>query len=154
MVRQLSPYCPATYAAETYKMKRTIAIIVLRMIGIQAGILGAIAIYGSLNFLLAQSDDMSLTARAAFAIPSLLFSAFFIWIAYLTWFRLSPRAVQQACGLLGFVVLVAFNSQFPPTSEANFLHRTLALLALLIVVLFGYRILSRYLNGIIFASGK
>jgi hypothetical protein len=135
-----------------FEVKRTIAIFALRTIGTLAGIVGAVATYSIVTGLFTRGDEVSSAARAAFAVPGLLFSAFFIWIAYVTWFRLSPRAVQQVCGLLGFLVLVTFNSQLPLQPGANTLRWALAGLVLLLVVLVGYKILSRYLSGIIFST--
>ncbi len=134
-------------------MKRTAAIIALRTIATLAALLGVGSIYGLTNFVLAKDIDLSTSAKIAIAVPGIIFAVYFIWIAYLIWFRLSPLAIQQVCGLLGFVLLVTFNNLFAPSKAPNGLYWALAFLGLLVVVLVGYRILGRYLCKIVFQAG-
>jgi hypothetical protein len=89
---------------------------------------------------------------SVFAAVNFVIASFCIWIAYLTWFCFSPRAVQQVCGLLGFVLVGLVITWFPATDQANAGSRCLIYLGTVVFALLGYRLLSRYLNSVIFVD--
>jgi hypothetical protein len=135
-------------------LKRTIAIVVVRTVGTFAVLCGAMSLYNAASVALASDDQISLAARLIFSALILILSTIFIWIGYLSWFRLSPRAVQQICGLLGFVVIGTFNTLSQPIDPQKGLWWAASFFAVLVFVLFGYRILSRYLSNVIFSPNQ
>jgi hypothetical protein len=135
-------------------MKRKIAIVAVRAIGTLAGLQGAVMVYMTAHMAVASGDDNSWFGSIFFVVLSLIIAMVLIWIAYLVWFRFSPRAVQQVCGLLGFVLLTTAGTYFRPADEANALWWSLGFLVLLLFVLWGYRTLSRYVSNVIFVGQR
>lgn len=116
-----------------------------------AGILGALMLYSIYVYTFAV-HDMNPWFKYVFLVGvPLVFALMFFWIAYLVWFRFSSRAIQQVCGLLGFLLVSFVMTEFPPTGKADTSWQPLAYFIILIAfVLCSYRVLSHYLNSIIF----
>lgn len=134
-------------------MNRKAAVFMVRTIGTLAGLLGAMMLYGAVCMAFAlPKADVSSIFFLIFAGVNCAIGLFCFWIAYLVWFRFSPRAIQQTCGLLGFILIGFVMTYFPATNQANAGSRSLIYLGTIVFALIGYRLLSRYLNKVIFVG--
>jgi hypothetical protein len=133
-------------------MNRNVAVFVVRSIGTLGGLLGAKMLYGAYCIASARDDGNLPIFYLIIAAVSFVIASFCIWIAYLAWFRFSPRAVQQVCGLPGFVLVGFVITWFPATNQADAGSHSLIYLGTTVFALLGYRLLSRYLNGVIFVD--
>jgi hypothetical protein len=134
-------------------MNRKVAVFVVRSIGTLAGVFGAMMLYSAVCMAFAlPKADVSIIFFLIFACVNFVIGLFCFWIAYLVWFRFSPRAIQQTCGLLGFILIGFVMTFFPATNQENACSRSLIYLGTIVFALFGYRLLSRYLNSVIFVD--
>ena len=76
----------------------------------------------------------------------LVLGLYFLYVAYIVWFKFSPLAVRHVCGMIGFYALMLL-TKLPPdrTSQAPLLF-----LGGLIVAYFIYRATTRYFSRVIF----
>lgn len=128
--------------------------IFIRGVGTLGAMLGAFTLIPLPSVWHGMSESGVGAALAFLAVPALI-AAYMIWIGYLVWFRFSPRAVQQCCGLLGLFVLALANSQMPAGKEAGSatLWQALGMFVALFAVLLGYRWLTRAFNRVLFPGG-
>jgi hypothetical protein len=133
-------------------MKRKVAIFIVRTIGTLAGVLGALMLYSASRIALDRSEpNLSIMFNVVFSGINLLIGLFCLWIAYLVWFRFSPRAIRQTCGLLGFILIGVVMARYPaPHHEPGSI--ALIYLGTIALALMGYRLLSWYLNGVVFGD--
>jgi hypothetical protein len=132
-------------------MNRRVAVFVVRAIGTLGGLLGASMLYVACERVVSAPADVNPWIWYTFFVGlQLVIALFFIWVAYLIWFRFSPRAIQQVCGLLAFLLVGLVMTLFPATDQANAGSRSLIYLGSIAFALLGYRMLSRYLNKVIF----
>ena len=91
-------------------MKPTTAKILMRVVGTLAGLLGLVMLPFGFMFY------HSITERNVWMIllPVCLqaLAAYFIYVAYLVWFRFSPLAVRHICGTLALYVLALVTKLF------------------------------------------
>jgi hypothetical protein len=124
--------------------------ILVRLLGTLAGLYGVLIVSGLPSFFQAMSEVGPGIVYATVAVQAVL-ALYLFWVAYLAWFRFSPQAVRQCCGVLGFIVLATFIVLVGPLIRAA--HPFLTLLAIpaaLVTVLWGYRRFARYLNRLLF----
>lgn len=137
-------------------MKPNVAKAVIRAIGTLGALLGAYSLVFMAKFL---PDFMNEMGRVVvvFYVLSLIIDAWLLWIGYLVWFRFSPLAVRQACGALGFAAffgLITTVAIYFPIDANNAGWNLLASLGCFVFVLVAYRVLSRYLNRVIFPLSR
>jgi hypothetical protein len=133
-------------------LKRRIVIFVIRAIGTLSGLLGVLMLYSIYIHAIAV-DDIGPWFKYIFLVGvPLVFALIFFWIAYLVWFRFSPRAVQQVCGLLGFLLMSFIMTEYHPTDKANAFQPLVVYIGSMVFVLVGYKVLTRYLNAIVFGG--
>ena len=91
--------------------------------------------------------------RFAVLLLSLLLipSLYAIFVAYLIWLRFSPKAVLHLCGLLGFLALGMLWALIPDRRHEEW--DEIAVLVSGILVIWGYRALSRFFNRRLFQAG-
>jgi hypothetical protein len=121
-----------------YIMARTITIAVLRLLTTATAILMSLAAFTLFIAVLASGQWFT----AFFALLPTVFAAYFVYAAYLVWFRLSPLAIQHVCGTLAFVAYVLITSFFS-ADESGALEnewRGAIYLGTLVVVYIVYRI--------------
>lgn len=127
--------------------------VLLRIVGTLAGLVGGgmlcvstVVFYRSYNVLSAEMREFWMIGLAAF---TLALAVYFLFVAYLVWFRFSPRAVRHVCGVLGFYVLMSTTKLFPSVHNSDTSWMAFVFLGLLVGVYFAYRWastrLSRYL---------
>jgi hypothetical protein len=127
--------------------------ILIRFVGSISGVIGLALLY---IFLRAFTKGLvNNTPKIVVAIAALLLGAYFLWVCYLVWCRLSPSAVQQVCGLLGYYLLGVFAEFFVKGKEhSQPPWMAFVFLGLLALIFWSYRVLSRCLNRILFPPGR
>ena len=134
----------------------------IRGVGTLGAVMGVLMLIPLPSMLHGMSKSGVGAALAFLAAPTLI-AAYMIWIGYLIWFRFSPRAVQQCCGLLGFLILVTTSQLLMsgerlsqtmrgPLGPLGALALLAMLLAVLLAVLWGYRRLTRLFNRVLFPA--
>ena len=123
--------------------------IFLRSVGLVAGLIAV----GSISFTAAVLGRVWETSNAFmwwFAAASLVMAIYLAWVCYLVWFRFSPRATLHVCGVLGFFALGIPAGAISKQPESGW---ALAFFIWFLIVVQGYRALSRYFNRVLFGSG-
>ena len=92
-------------------------------------------------------DPFAVLLLSLLLIPSL----YAIFVAYLIWLRFSPKAVLHLCGLLGFLSLGMLWALIPDRRHEEW--DEIAVLVSGILVIWGYRALSRFFNRLLFQAG-
>jgi hypothetical protein len=101
-------------------------------------------------FLLYQSCSEQNPWLIVLAVVPMTLGAYFLYVAYLVWFRFSSLAVRHICGILGFYVLGCVTTLFDPAHD-SYRHWTgFAYLGCLVVVYFAYRFASDRLSRLLF----
>ena len=134
-------------------MAAKVAKIAIRVVATIAGLGGLYGVYFSVvhvPFML--EGEFSSSFAFVFAAISLVLDAWFIWIAYLAWFRFSPLAVKQTCGFLGVLGYGLFKPLFESLENLIDGEATVLFLGWLAFLIVGYRLLSRYLIRVIFSE--
>jgi hypothetical protein len=134
-------------------MTQSVAKILLRVIGTLAGLLGALMLVVTPFMFLRVYAGKSIAVVLLGLFPFVV-AGYFLFAAYLVWFRFSPRAVRHICGTFGFFLLM-FATRFvttppAPVAPASAPLGAIAFLSFMIAVYFGYRIASRYLIRLLF----
>ena len=132
--------------ATEHAMRLTIAKLVLRVVGTLAGMLG-IGTLCIIPFLLNRAIIDRETWMILLAIIPLPFAAYFVFVAYLVWFKFSPCAVRHVCGAVGLYLLTQSVELFGRPDE---MWKSLAFLGCPVVVYVGYRVVSARLNRWLF----
>jgi len=132
-------------------MKLTIAKIVMRVIGTLAGLLG-LGMLCVTPFMLYHSITERNAWMILLAVFPLALAAYFIYVAYLVWFRFSPLAVRHICGALGFCVLMLVTKLFDPSRDSDTPWAAFAFLGCLVAVYFAYRVASARLSRLLFSE--
>ena len=128
-------------------MSLAVAKILLRVISALAGLLG-FGILCITPFLIHHSIAEQQGWMIFFLVLPLLVAVYFIYAAYLVWFRFSPVAVKHICGALGFYVVTLFPKVFERFRDADWMP--IAFLGSLLVVYLAYRVVSHRLSRWLF----
>jgi catechol 2,3-dioxygenase-like lactoylglutathione lyase family enzyme len=137
----------------SHAARLTVAKIMMRVIGTLAGLLGIGSLFFTpfvLHQLMVPQSPLTILFSLYFAFFSLAVDAYFIYAAYLVWFRFSPLAVRHMCGLLGFSALVLVAKLADPLHHPHTPWAPLISLAGLGAVYFGYRAASNRLSRFLF----
>lgn len=134
-------------------LKLAVARIVMRVVGNLAGLLG-VGMLCSTPFQL----HLSVTERNPWMIPLAAFplalGAYFIYVAYLVWFRFSPHAVRHSCGALGFSLLTLTTKLCDPARDSGAACPAFVVLGGLVAVSSAYRVASSRLSRFLFPESK
>ena len=126
--------------------------ILIRSVGTIAG-LWSLLVVVRLPSMIRVLQDVGQGFGMIFLSMQVLIAAYMMWVCYLTWFRFSPQAVQQCCGLLGFIALVVASAVLRIGSDGSPSGWwPLGMLVALFAVLWGYRRVSRLFNRVIFGE--
>jgi hypothetical protein len=79
-----------------------------------------------------------------------LLAAYFIYAAYLVWFRFSAVAVRHVCGVLAFYGLTFVSAAFEQSPDADWMP--FAFLGSLLAAYLAYRVVSHYLSRWLFPT--
>jgi hypothetical protein len=136
-------------------MTKTIAKILMQVVGTLAGLLGALMLCVTpfMLYVVFTGKSVSVAVLLLSLFP-LFVAVYFLYVAYLVWFRYSPRAVLHICGTLGFFVL-GLALRFLDVADIDVSHgatlwQPFAFLGFLVFVFFAYRAASRYLSRLLF----
>jgi hypothetical protein len=130
-------------------MRLSIVKTVMRVVGTLAGLLG-VGMLCITPFMLHHSITQRNPWMILLAVFPLALAAYFIYVAYLVWFRFSPLAVRHICGALGFYVLTLVTKLFDPARDSDAAWPAFAFLGCLVVVYFSYRVASDRLSRWLF----
>jgi hypothetical protein len=128
-------------------MTLSIAKTVMRVVGTLAGLLG-VAMLCFMPFMLFHSITERNPWMIVLAIFPLALALYFIYVAYLVWFRFSPLAMRHICGALGFYVLMLLTKLFDRDLDTTWAPS--AFLGCLVIVYFAYRVASNRLSRWLF----
>ena len=130
-------------------MKLTIAKTLMRVVGTLGGLLGLgmLCIAPLMLYRSVTERNPWMILLAAFP---LALAGYFIYVAYLVWFRFSPIAVRHICGALGFYLLMLITKLFDPSRDSGTPWAAFAFLGCLVVVYFAYRVASDRLSRLLF----
>lgn len=124
--------------------------ILVRFFGTLAGLYGVLMVSGLPTVVRAMPEVGAGGVYAVVGVQVAL-ALYLFWVTYLAWFRFSPQAVRQCCGVMGFIVLITFFTLLSPGSRgANPFLTLLAIPAAFAAVLWGYRRFARSLNRLLF----
>ena len=132
-------------------MSLNIAKILMRVVGTLAGLLG-LGMLCITPFLIYHAVAEQMGGMIFFVVLPLPVAAYFIYAAYLVWFRFSPVAVRHVCGALGFYTLTLFPKAFEQFRDAEWMP--FAFLGCLFAVYVAYRVVSRYLSRWLFPEAS
>lgn len=137
-------------------MSRSMAKVVIRMIGTLTGLLGL----SCLLFLVPMFCRQGLSIAKLWMLPIHLFplivAFYFLYVAYLVWFKFSPLAVRHVIGLVGFCLLMLFPSLYF-SGTASYKHaswHSFAFVGWFIVIYFVYRVVNYRLNRWLFPESE
>jgi hypothetical protein len=122
----------------------------LRAFAIVAGLFGVLWLYLGIGFFILavfgkEGFEPLQVLMAFFLIPGI----YLIWVVFLVWRRFSARAVLHLCGGIGFLVWTIPSGSFDRFGE---LWSGIAWWVWLVVVISGYRSVSRYLVRRLFVA--
>ena len=136
-------------------MTPRIAKVLIRVAGTLAGLLGlgmlCVAPVMLYHSFIEQNPWMIGLALFPFAL-----AVYFVWVAYLVWFRFSPLAVRHICGALGFYGLTLAARLVGPPRDPEMPWGSFAFLGCLVVIYIAYKFASDRLSRWLFpksASG-
>jgi len=130
-------------------MKPNTAKVLIRILGTVAGLLG-VGLLCFAPFVFYRSITEQNPVMIAFAVLPLALAAYFLYVAYLVWFRFSPLAVRHVCGALGFYALTLLTKLFDPMRDSGVPWRSCAFLGCLVAVFLAYRFASGRLSRWLF----
>jgi hypothetical protein len=130
-------------------MKLTIKTL-MRAIGILSGLLGLSMLCVAPFMLYHAITERNPSMTVLMVVFPLAFGLYFIYVAYLVWFKFSPLAVRHICGALGFYLLAPVAMLFDPSRDSGTPWTAFAFLGCLVVVYFTYRLASDRLNKLLF----
>lgn len=144
-----APCLSADVRPPSHAMRLTIAKIVLRVVGTLAGLLG-LGMLCVTPFMVYHSITERNGWMILLAVFPLAVAIYFIYVAYLAWFRFSPLAVRHICGALGIYVLMLVTKLFDASRNSETPWTAFAFLGCLVAVYFAYRTASNRLSRLLF----
>ena len=129
-------------------MKRPITV-ALRIVGTISGIVGVATIAFSIAICLRPGirESFFVVPMAAF---TALIGAYEIYFCYLTWRRLSPKAIRHFFGLIGFFIFASLLKYVDMTPRATLEWKPFIILGFVIIFYYGYRALSNRVSQALF----
>ena len=139
--------------AVTTRMLHFMVRVLLRTVGTLAGLFGLATLLSVLPPVLWNLGDRSfpeLLASLAFCLFVLLLGAYLVFVSYLVWFRFSPRAVRNVCGLLGLYAFSRLSDWIDLPDDDPLMPPSF--LGALLGICLAYLLVSRLLNRFLFAA--
>src|SRR3954471_6572306 len=130
-------------------MRHSVAKIVMRVLGTLGGVLGVVGLCITAFVLYHSATERNAGLVVAALIP-LAFSAYFLYVSYLIWFKFSPLTVKHICGGIGFCVLALVSKLIEPARHSHGAWPIYAYLGSLIVLYLAYRVASDRLSPSLF----
>jgi hypothetical protein len=122
----------------------------LKIIGTLGGILGIAILWIAALLFFRSFRELGWTIILVI-FPAFL-GAYFIYMAYLVWFRFSPRAVHHTCIGVGLCLFSECSRVLGLTKEQNHWWVSVAAIGCIIALFFLCRTLSRWLNKVLFVA--
>ncbi len=133
-------------------MTPTLGKILMRVVGTLSGLFGLMLLCVG-PFMLYHAITKHDGLMIGFTIFPLVLALYFLYVAYLVWFKFSPLAVRHVCGILAFYALMLMTNLFRPnrpSSENPWL--AFVFLGGLVIVYFIYGATTRYFNRLLFPA--
>jgi hypothetical protein len=130
-------------------VKAIVAKIVVRIAGTLAGLCG-FSLFSAMLMGLYSSITEPNSGMIFFAAFALAFSAYLMYVAYLVWFRFSPRAVRHVCGAIGVYVLSLVPRLLDLSRHGDQPWIEFAFLGSFVAVYIAYRVASHRLSRLLF----
>ena len=129
---------------------RIFAKVVVRVIATLVGLLGLWLLFTALLLLyhVIPERDAGRISMGVFALP---FAAYYLYTAYLVWFRFSPLAVRHVCGALCLYGMIFVTAKLlEVTAHSYALWPAFAFLGCVVAVYIAYRFVSNRLSRLLF----
>jgi hypothetical protein len=124
--------------------------ILVRVLGTLSGLFGAASI-ALAAMMCANPGETGSEFSLLFVVPMALFGVYQLFICYLMWRKLSPLAIGNLFGIVGFyLVVVAQNVVLAPKTTSAW--RPFLLIGLILLVFYSYRALRSRLFKALFSE--